>query len=123
LLIFSNRIFNRFCPKEWPFRPSYTRNDNGLLEQKICQAFLYAHSIPPIAIGLQNLLLNGGERRPSSAMASFTGRPSFPGLSPFSKINRNALAISRQLKPEIPLIGAHGIPLRDEIELEMILGN
>jgi hypothetical protein len=28
---------------------------------------------------------------------------------------------SRQLKPEIPLTGNDGIPLRDEIELEMLL--
>jgi len=40
-----------------------------------------------------------------------------------SSFHRNALEISRQLKPEIPLIGANGIPLRDEIELDMILGN
>lgn len=31
----------------------------------------------------------------------------------------NALAESRRLKSEIPLIGLDGIPLRDEIELEM----
>jgi ribosomal protein S18 acetylase RimI-like enzyme len=36
-------------------------------------------------------------------------------------IHRNALDISRKLKPEIPLIGNDGIPLRDEIELEMML--
>ena len=36
-------------------------------------------------------------------------------------IHRNALDISRRLKPEISLIGNDGIPLRDEIELEMIL--
>jgi hypothetical protein len=28
---------------------------------------------------------------------------------------------SRKLKPEIPLIGNDGIPIRDEIELEMKL--
>jgi GNAT superfamily N-acetyltransferase len=33
-------------------------------------------------------------------------------------IHRNAVERARQLKPEIPLLGAHGIPLRDEIELE-----
>ena len=33
----------------------------------------------------------------------------------------NALIKSRELKPEIPLIGNDGIPLRDEIELEIIL--
>jgi GNAT superfamily N-acetyltransferase len=37
------------------------------------------------------------------------------------KINRNAVEFARKLKP-IPLIGADGIPLRDEIELEMMLG-
>ena len=35
-------------------------------------------------------------------------------------VHRNALEQTRQLKP-IPLIGEHGIPLRDEIELEMML--
>lgn len=33
----------------------------------------------------------------------------------------NALAVSRQLKPQIPLSGHDGIPLRDEIELELAL--
>jgi len=37
------------------------------------------------------------------------------------KIYRNAIEKSRQLKPEIPLIGIDGIPIRDEIELEFIL--
>ena len=36
-------------------------------------------------------------------------------------VHRNALERVRKLKPGIPLIGAEGIPLRDEIELEMIL--
>lgn len=36
-------------------------------------------------------------------------------------IHLNALAQSRQIKPEIPLRGIDGIPLRDEIELELIL--
>ncbi|MGW8250920.1 MAG: GNAT family N-acetyltransferase, partial [Anaerolineales bacterium] len=33
----------------------------------------------------------------------------------------NALAESRRLKPEIPFKGLDGIPLRDEIELEMLI--
>lgn len=32
-----------------------------------------------------------------------------------------ALDLSRKLKPEIPLFGYEGIPLRDEIELELLL--
>lgn len=33
----------------------------------------------------------------------------------------NAMDISRKLKPEIPLIGSYNIPLRHEIEFEMVL--
>ena len=36
------------------------------------------------------------------------------------RVHRNAIADSRRLKPEIPLTGENGIPIRDEIELEII---
>lgn len=36
-------------------------------------------------------------------------------------VHRNELEQSRKLKPEIPYIGNDGIPLRDEIELELLL--
>jgi hypothetical protein len=36
-------------------------------------------------------------------------------------VHRDALERSRELKPEIPLLGIDGIPLRDEIVLEMRL--
>jgi ribosomal protein S18 acetylase RimI-like enzyme len=36
-------------------------------------------------------------------------------------VHRDALAESRRLKPQIPLLGIDGIPLRDEIELELPL--
>jgi GNAT superfamily N-acetyltransferase len=35
-----------------------------------------------------------------------------------SNIHRNAVEKARKIKPEIPLIGNEGIPIRDEIELE-----
>lgn len=35
------------------------------------------------------------------------------------KVHRNAIERSRKLKPAIPLYGLEGIPIRDEIELEM----
>jgi GNAT superfamily N-acetyltransferase len=38
-----------------------------------------------------------------------------------SALRAGALAQSRKLKPSIPLLGMNGIPLRDEIELEMML--
>lgn len=37
------------------------------------------------------------------------------------KVNRGAVNESRKIKPGISLVGMHNIPLRDEIELEMIL--
>lgn len=37
------------------------------------------------------------------------------------KINRGAVNESRKIKPSIPQIGMNNIPLRDEIELEILL--
>jgi len=36
-------------------------------------------------------------------------------------LHRDALVVSRKLKPCIPPIGLDGIPLRDEIEMEILL--
>ena len=36
-------------------------------------------------------------------------------------VHRGAVNQTRKIKPDIPLVGNHGIPLRDEIELEMSL--
>jgi len=36
-------------------------------------------------------------------------------------VHANALTESRKIKPSIPEIGLHGIPLRDELELELTL--
>ena len=38
-----------------------------------------------------------------------------------ARLHRNALDLSRKLKPEIPLIGENGIPMRHEIEFEKVL--
>jgi ribosomal protein S18 acetylase RimI-like enzyme len=37
------------------------------------------------------------------------------------RLHRGAVAASRRLKPEIPLTGSEGIPIRDELELELEL--
>jgi GNAT superfamily N-acetyltransferase len=36
-------------------------------------------------------------------------------------VHPGAVEQARELKPEIPLIGEHGIPIRDEIELELVI--
>lgn len=38
-------------------------------------------------------------------------------------VHRKALDISRKLKPSLPIIGMDGIPLRDEIEMELLLNS
>jgi N-acetylglutamate synthase-like GNAT family acetyltransferase len=37
------------------------------------------------------------------------------------RVYPNAMEVTRRLKPSLPLIGEDNIPLRDELELEMIL--
>jgi uncharacterized protein (TIGR00730 family) len=37
------------------------------------------------------------------------------------RVHAGALGVSRRLKPEIPEVGIDGIPLRDEMELELVL--
>jgi ribosomal protein S18 acetylase RimI-like enzyme len=36
-------------------------------------------------------------------------------------VHRFAIEESRKLKPQLPFVGKHGIPIRDEIEMELIL--
>ena len=36
-------------------------------------------------------------------------------------VHRGLRDVARRLKPEIPIVGAYGIPIRDEVELEMRL--
>jgi len=38
------------------------------------------------------------------------------------KVHIGAVLKSRKIKPEIPQIGQYGIPIRDELELEILLG-
>lgn len=37
------------------------------------------------------------------------------------QVHRHAVAAARQIKPEIPLVGYDGIPIRDELELEKLV--
>lgn len=63
-------------------------------------------------------------------ITTITTNDNLPALGWYQKrgfvlkaIYPNALAASRKLKPQIPQVGIGGIPLRDEIELELILNN
>lgn len=39
----------------------------------------------------------------------------------FATLYKNAIEISRKLKPEIPMYADNGLPIRDEIEFEMLI--
>jgi hypothetical protein len=36
-------------------------------------------------------------------------------------VHANAVAAARAIKPQIPLLGNDGVPIRDEIELDLML--
>ena len=80
--------------------------------------------------GIGTVLLNEVIRKAKelgmSSISLITTNDNIPALRFYQKrgfdmvhLYRNALDQARKLKPEIPLIGMDGIPLRHEIELEM----
>ena len=82
--------------------------------------------------GIGTLLLNAaiGKARDSGLerIMLITTNDNLPALRFYQKrgfdlvqIRRNALEQARKIKPEIPLIGMDGIPIKHEIELELIL--
>jgi len=57
-----------------------------------------------------------------------TTNDNLPAIAFYSKrgwrqiaIHRGAVAEARKLKPEIPEFGAHGVPMEDEIEFELVM--
>jgi hypothetical protein len=38
-----------------------------------------------------------------------------------AELRKDAIAAAREIKPGIPRTGHHGIPIRDELELELLL--
>ena len=82
--------------------------------------------------GIGTLLLNAaiGKARDSGLerIMLITTNDNLPALRFYQKrgfdlvqIRRNALEQARKIKPEIPLIGMDSIPIKHEIELELIL--
>ena len=80
--------------------------------------------------GIGTVLLNEVIRKVKelgmSSISLITTNDNIPALRFYQKrgfdmvhLYRNALDQARKLKPEIPLIGMDGIPLKHEIELEM----
>lgn len=81
-----------------------------------------------IGTSLVNEVVNVAGKAGCTRLWLITTNDNTAGLRFFQKrgfslvaVYRNALEQSRKLKPEIPLTGNDGIPMRDEIKLEMVL--
>jgi ribosomal protein S18 acetylase RimI-like enzyme len=77
---------------------------------------------------LIDLVVEEARSRKCKRLSLITTNDNLHALSFYQKrgfqmaaIHRGAVDEARKLKPSIPKIGAHGIPMRDEIELEMVL--
>jgi GNAT superfamily N-acetyltransferase len=106
----------------------------GLLTYRIineeCEVVTLDSLIGGIGIGtaLLDAVKRVAEMRGCQRIWLITTNDNLPALKFYQKrgyrlaaVHRDALTRSRQLKPGIPEIGLDGIPLRDEIELELSL--
>jgi ribosomal protein S18 acetylase RimI-like enzyme len=81
-----------------------------------------------IGTQLMNAVLKEAQERNCQRIFLITTNDNLNALGFYQKrgfelvtIYRGALNETRKLKPQIPLIGYNNIPLRDEIELELVL--
>ena len=110
------------------------RNPVGLVTYRIengeCEVVTINSDISSLGIG--SALLDAVKKVAASAgcrrLWLITTNDNLPALRFYQKrgfrlaaLYPNALERSRELKPEIPFVGRDGIPLRDEIELEIPL--
>jgi len=75
-----------------------------------------------------NMLINPGYAGINKRICLTTTNDNLKGIGFWQKrgfklvrVYPNAMEYTRKLKPAVPLLGENGIPLRDELELEMIL--
>jgi DNA-3-methyladenine glycosylase I len=134
----SNRVVSRgivYYPQDLPgFIALYDGEKVGLVTYKItgasCEIVTIDSNRPSSGVGsaliesVRDIAIKSGCKR----LWLITTNDNLNALRFYQKrgfvlvaVHRNALEQSRKLKPEISLIGNDGIPLRDEIELEMML--
>jgi GNAT superfamily N-acetyltransferase len=100
------------------------------IKNKECEIVLLASFVEKIGIGsaLIDCVKRIAGMHESRRVWLITTNDNTPAIRFYQKrgfslvaVHRNAIAESRKLKPEIPLAGVDGIPIRDEIELELLL--
>ncbi|MEL6306995.1 MAG: GNAT family N-acetyltransferase [Chloroflexota bacterium] len=114
--------------------PIVTMEKIGLLtynvEEKECEIVSVNAIVPDMGIGtaLVDELIDAAKESKIERVWLVTTNDNLPALKFWQKrgfelvaVHRNAIEQSRRLKPQIPITGYGGIPIRDEIELEMPL--
>lgn len=116
------------------FIARFEEENCGLITYNItgheCEIVTLDSSIEGKGIGTQliNKVKNEAIRKECTRLWLITTNDNIDALRFYQKrgfelvsVHRNAINLSRKLKPSIPFIGYHGIPVKDEIELEMVL--
>ncbi|GHO54224.1 GNAT family N-acetyltransferase [Ktedonobacter robiniae] len=100
------------------------------IQEHNCEVTSLDSLLPGLGIGTALLEAARGEavRQHCSRFWLITTNDNIDALRFYQKrgftlvaVHRDAISGSRKIKPGIPLLGAHGIPIRDEIELEFLL--
>ena len=100
------------------------------IEDSQCEIITIDSLVPEIGIGSALIDRVNQEARTQNCQRIWliTTNDNLPALRFYQKrgfrlvaVYPNAIAVSRKLKPSIPFIGIDGVPIRDEIELEVQL--
>ncbi|MEM9951628.1 MAG: GNAT family N-acetyltransferase [Chloroflexota bacterium] len=114
--------------------PIVTMEKIGLLtynvEDNECEIVSLDSTVRDIGVGtaLVNELITAAKDAKIERIWLITTNDNLPALKFWQKrdfeiavVHRNAIEQARRLKPQIPITGIEGIPIRDEIELEIRL--
>lgn len=123
-----------FYPADLPGYAAFSREPIGLITYHIagesCEIVSLNSLLPNNGIGtaLINEVVKIARESRCRRIYLITTNDNLNALGFYQKhgfalvaVHRDAVNQARKLKPGIPLIGENGIPIRDEIELEMIL--
>lgn len=100
------------------------------IQNQVCEIVTLDSDIPELGIGshLIEAVRETAQTAGCSRLWLITTNDNLNALRFYQKrgfvlaaIHRNAVKKARLIKPEIPLIGEEDIPIRDEIELELLL--
>jgi len=125
----------KYFPAEYEgFIAEYNDEKAGLIlirfERKLCEIMSLTTSAesPPVGSELVSAAIKMAREKGTQKMIVVTTNDNIAALRFYQRLGfticdwrMNAVEQSRAIKPQIPLKGNHHIPIRDEIELELII--